>query len=1197
MSRLFSLIAHLSIVVTALSLSACSGGDPTGPAALATIEVAGATRAIAALGETLPLTAAGKSAKGKAVAGLTFTWTSSDPRVATVSDGIVTAVGNGTTSITASAGSSTGSAQVTVQQVATQMVVTFTRDTIAALGDTSRALATTRDARGSAIGAVTPTWSSSNPGVATVTASGQLTGVSEGTTIIRGVADALQGERMVTVQQRAARLVLTRQPSGARAGVALEVQPIAEVQDSRGNRVTTDNATVVSASVGSGAGTISGSGVAASSGGVVTFTSLGVGGVVGVKSLQLAATGLETVTSNSFTLAAGLPVAVAIVGGNSQTGLAGVALSQPLQAGLRDGFGNGVPSVPIAFSVQTGGGTLSVDVVTTDASGNASTTYTLSRFAGASTVRATSAAAPAAQATFVATATPNGVIRGSVTGSAMVPGVLSTSGGALRNSTTQTHRILRDTPILSLPQFADHKTTRGVLPVASARMTSAAQVGGSDTRQTDDADAHVPNELLVVYRAEALDAPSITASAFRWRDVAPAVAQTIREAVLEVIAPSVHETVASVLSVSPTLLTARIRLASGAREADVIAELRRDPRVAVVERNGLMHSHRVRPTALELYLASRGVGHAVPVGSLLEIASPFRDASAQSSYPFGGLFPGNALFRRQAWHYNLVSLPQAWMMTQGSSDVVVAVIDDGIRFDHPSMAGVLTDDGYDFVSAGSFPRCSGGTVSLNGDGDGYDGNPTIPMDYDVTSGCVTGINSSGGHGLHVAGTIGAARTTATGLVGVNWNVRIRPVRALGTTGSGSSYDISQAVLYAAGLPADNGFGGTVSAPGGRARIINMSLGGTVFNTTQANAVAAAVANGVLIIASSGNNNNSLPNYPGSYPDVISVSSVAPTLNRASYSSFGPSVDITAPGGQGIKGSSTNVLSSTWNFVTTQPTFDSWQGTSMSTPHVAGIAALVMAREPGLSAAQVAARLLGTALDIGAPGRDHEFGAGLVNARNAVSGTLAPQRIMYVRVVNSMTGLVVRTVPTANNGTYEVNGLADGAYWVYAGHDESNDGFTGLPWRTWGALGAASNPSTVLVNGAGVYPATFSITTGAEIEPNDSPSAADELLVDGYSYGTIFTISDVDMYRLRVGVQGTYVLQATGQVGACGYANEADPILTVFSGAGTRLAEQDDIDAANDNYCSRLTLPLSVGDYYVRVGGFSTGRYALVARRQ
>ena len=98
--------------------------------------------------------------------------------------------------------------------------------------------------------------------------------------------------------------------------------------------------------------------------------------------------------------------------------------------------------------------------------------------------------------------------------------------------------------------------------------------------------------------------------------------------------------------------------------------------------------------------------------------------------------PDDALWPAQQWHYGMVDLPRAWGITTGSAQVLVAVVDDGIRFGHPDLAANLTGDGYDFVSPSTAPLCGGGTADLTGDGDGYDPDPTIPIVYRRTGACV-----------------------------------------------------------------------------------------------------------------------------------------------------------------------------------------------------------------------------------------------------------------------------------------------------------------------------------------------------------------------------------------------------------------------------------------------------------------------------
>ena len=231
--------ARMLCLATSLLLVACGGGDgPTSPPAVTSVTITTSSGTLAAIGETTTLTALAKSAKGATIGGATITWSSSSPNVATVSGGVVTAVGNGTTTISATADGIAGTTQITVQQSVTQVSVTFASDTIRALGDTARASTTPRDARGNAVAGKTATWSSLTPAVVTIDGTGLMTAIAEGTGTVVVTVDAQQGQRVVQVRQRAAKLVIMTQPDGARAGIALTTQPVVEVQDARGNRVT-----------------------------------------------------------------------------------------------------------------------------------------------------------------------------------------------------------------------------------------------------------------------------------------------------------------------------------------------------------------------------------------------------------------------------------------------------------------------------------------------------------------------------------------------------------------------------------------------------------------------------------------------------------------------------------------------------------------------------------------------------------------------------------------------------------------------------------------------------------------------------------------------------------------------------------------------------------------------------------------------
>ncbi len=373
------------------------------------------------------------------------------------------------------------------------------------------------------------------------------------------------------------------------------------------------------------------------------------------------------------------------------------------------------------------------------------------------------------------------------------------------------------------------------------------------------------------------------------------------------------------------------------------------------------------------------------------------------------LVPNDPLLLNQYWHYNLVGAFNAWTTTTGSSSVLVAVVDQGVRFDHPSMAANFTNDGYNFVAAGNrlaspVPICAtSGTGTSAVPEAGPSTDPTLPDDFTgISNGCLVR-NTVGDHGLHVSGTIGAPGNDGVGASGLNWSVSIRPVRVLDVTGSGSFFDIAQGVLYAAGLPAA-GASGTVTAPSA-ARVINMSLGGSGDSPVLHAAVQAATAAGSLIVASAGNGATTTPSFPAAYPEVLSVVALGPDLQLATYTSVGPNVSLAAPGGDfrfTANNGTGGVLSTTYNYVTKTPNYAFYTGTSMAAPHVTGVAALVLAANPTMTAAQLRQRLQSTALDVGAPGRDDRYGFGVVNAYNALNNITSPNagKSVYVRVVDA-----------------------------------------------------------------------------------------------------------------------------------------------------------------------------------------------------
>lgn len=401
--------------------------------------------------------------------------------------------------------------------------------------------------------------------------------------------------------------------------------------------------------------------------------------------------------------------------------------------------------------------------------------------------------------------------------------------------------------------------------------------------------------------------------------------------------------------------------------------------------------------------------------------------------------PDDTFFNRQ-WHYQLIQLPEAWDLTTGSPDVIVAVVDTGVLVGHPDLAAKLTGTGYDFVS----------DVSISVDGDGIDNNPDDPGDRSRADG------SSSFHGTHVAGTIAAATGNATGVAGVGWQTRVMAIRALGLGGVGTDYDIAQGIRYAAGLANDSG-----TLPAEPADIINLSLGSDVNSALLAAAVQAAVDQGVIVIAAAGNESTDVPAYPAAYNSVVSVSAVDYAADLAYYSNFGPTVDVAAPGGDAsadVNGDAVGdgVLSTVGDdgSATIENVYGYYQGTSMAAPHVAGVVALMKALRPAMTPAEFDALLAGGDIttDIGDP---NFFGAGLINAQKAV---LAAQTGALPTLLSIDTSLLSLGI-ALTSATLTAEKIGDAA-----GDLSVTDVAVDVPW-----LSVA--PATVDADGLGSYTVT------------------------------------------------------------------------------------------------------------------------------
>lgn len=359
---------------------------------------------------------------------------------------------------------------------------------------------------------------------------------------------------------------------------------------------------------------------------------------------------------------------------------------------------------------------------------------------------------------------------------------------------------------------------------------------------------------------------------------------------------------------------------------------------------------------------------------------------------FADTVPNDPYYSPYQWHLDNsansgINTEEAWNISIGSG-VVVAVIDTGVAYETasrlgrnyyqaPDLANTCFVQGYDFINADAYP------------------------------------NDDQGHGTHVAGTIAQSTNNNIGVAGVAYGSCIMPIKALDANGSGSYSAIADSIHYAV----DNG-----------AIVINMSLGGTADSSALRDAVAYAYNQGVTVVAAAGNDNSSDPHYPSSYNDyVISVGATDYTKSRAPYSNYGPDVDVVAPGGD--TGEDANgdgyvdgILQNTFSNTLNNFGYYFYQGTSMASPHVAGVAALLISSGKATTSNTVRQALESTAQDLGVAGRDDQFGYGLVDAFASLSSSSTNPSTTTPPVENVPAEVVITSVSAVNtrvNGGYDI----------------------------------------------------------------------------------------------------------------------------------------------------------------------------------
>ncbi len=426
---------------------------------------------------------------------------------------------------------------------------------------------------------------------------------------------------------------------------------------------------------------------------------------------------------------------------------------------------------------------------------------------------------------------------------------------------------------------------------------------------------------------------------------------------------------------------------------------------------------------------------AYAVAKRLELSDPSIEYAEPDAIHRALVIPNDTLYANQ-WHYKAtdaaialfggINAPLAWDISRGQG-VIVAVIDTGV-VNHPDLAANVIQ-GYDFIFD---------SVHAN-DGNGRDADPSDAGSFAPANYCGAGVpaQNSVWHGTHVSGTIAAVTNNGVGVAGVAYESRVLNLRVLGRCGSGTTSDIADAIRWAAGLAVPG-----VPNNTNVAKIINLSLGGTgACGATFQGAIAAASAAGSLVVAATGNDSSGQIGPPANCPGVIAVTAHTFQGDRADYANVGPGTAISAPGGGACftpdsgafvcltRGNAPNRwVSSTTNAGTTIPAGSiylgtPWQGTSMATPHVAGVAALLFSRAPMLSLSE--ARFLITSSARPFPANtycplfiDGRCGSGMLDAKAALDLLVGrmPSLALTAPVVTSGGQTVsLQAAATARNG--------------------------------------------------------------------------------------------------------------------------------------------------------------------------------------
>jgi serine protease len=496
--------------------------------------------------------------------------------------------------------------------------------------------------------------------------------------------------------------------------------------------------------------------------------------------------------------------------------------------------------------------------------------------------------------------------------------------------------------------------------------------------------------------------------------------------------------------------------------------------------------------------------------------------------------------------------PSAWDISTGAG-IKVAVLDTGIA-PHSDLSGQIVG-GYDFISSSATAR----------DGNGRDSNPNDEGDWFNSTECGTGYASnSSWHGTHVTGTIVALTNNSKGIAGVAYGAKVVPVRVLGRCG-GSTSDIVDAIVWASG-----GSVSGIPANANPARVINMSLGGSGSCGSFQSAINTARANGTVVVVAAGNSNANVSGFsPANCSGVIKVAATNRAGARASYSNYGTTITVSAPGGE-TNITSNGILSTLNSGTTTQGAegYAYYQGTSMAAPHVAGLAAQILALKPNLTPDQVANYITSNARAL--PGAcSGGCGAGIINA---------------LATLQAVNGGASNVAPVANF-SFTTSGLTANF------SDSSTDSDGSVVSRSWnfgdGTTSTATNPSKTY-SAAGTYTVTLTVTDngGATNSKSSSVSVSSggggsNVLQNGVAVtGLSATTGNSVTYTMVVPAGATNLKFVSS-----GGTGDADMYVRFGSAPTTSVYDCRPYASGNAETCNITNV--QAGTYYVTMRAYST----------